>query len=154
MLAEPIRDWTPKHERAEGLEMEWVPVQRAACRLRISPTTVRRWVASGKLNGQLTHDGQRPCYLVEVPVVLRHVSQGIRDQIDVLRTQLATRELQLTLLIQQNEKLEADLDAARRTVALQSRRRIVDAAVAASRSGGGRSRVPFLRLLKGRRDAG
>ena len=134
--------------------MEWVPVQRAACRLRISPTTIRRWVASGKLNGRITHDGRRASCLVEVPIVLRHLSQGIRDQIDVLRTQLATRELQLALLIQQNERLEADLDATRRTLALQSRRRMVDAAVAASRAGAGRSRVPFLRLLRGRRDAG
>ena len=154
MVLEPIRDWTPSHEQAEGLEMEWVTVQQAACRLRISPTTVRRWLASGKLNGRATESGGRPSRVVQLPATLGHLSPGTRDQIEVLRTQLATRELQLAVLTEQNEKLEKDLDALRRTMALQSRRRLSEAAVLPSRPSGGGRRLPFLPLLRGRRDAG
>lgn len=153
MVAEPIRDWTTRHEQAEGLETEWVTVQHAACRLGISPTTVRRWLASGKLNGRISRDDGRTSCLAQVPATLAHASPATRDQIEVLRTQLTTREMQLAVLAHQNEKLERDLEALRRMLALQTRRRVADTESARSRKRGSGTRIPFLRLLKGHRDA-
>jgi hypothetical protein len=153
MLPEPIRDWTPSHEQAEGLAMEWVSVQEASWRLRISPSTVRRWLASGKLNSRIRQNGRRASYVVQLPAALAHLSQATRDQIEVLRAQLATREMQLAVLTRQNERLETDLDAVRRTLLLQSRRRIMENGAVPPRARGLALRVPFLRLLKGRRNA-
>ncbi len=150
MIPEPIRDWTPTLEQAKGLEMEWVSVQEASWRLRISPSTVRRWLVSDKLNGRITQNGRRASYAVQVPALLANLSQAERVRTEVLRAQLATREQQLAVLTRQNERLERHLDAARRRLSLHSRRRIAERERAASRARGLARWLPFLRFLRGR----
>jgi ribosomal protein S15P/S13E len=154
VILEPIRDWTSTLEQAKGLEMEWVSVQEASWRLRISPSTVRRWLASDKLNGRIMQNGRRASYAVQVPALLANLSQAERVRTEVLRAQLATREQQLAVLTRQNERLERHLDAARRRLSLHSRRRIAESEAALSKARGLARWLPFLRLLQGRHNTG